>query len=62
MGRGHQGGETDIFKSDSECSIEVAKAALTHKFGRTVVMERHPKGESQSNGVAEEGGSQSGNL
>ena len=55
---GHQAGENGhvIFKSDGESSIEAVKAALAKKLGGKVVLDRPPKGESQSNSVAEEGG------
>ena len=55
---GHQGGESGhmIFENDGESFIEAVKAALAKKLGGKVVLDRPLKGESQSNGVAEEGG------
>ena len=55
---GHQGGDGGhiILKSDGERSIVALRTALAKFHGRKVVPEDPPRGESQSNGTAEEAG------
>ena len=55
---GHQGGEKGhvILKSDGERAIGAVLGEVARKLGGKVVMEKTPKGESQSNGAVEEAG------
>ena len=53
---GYHGGDGGhvIFKSDNETSIVEVREALARRHGGKVVVDKPPKFESQSNGVAEE--------
>ena len=55
---GYQGGDSGhlIIKSDGESAIGVVVETIAHKLGGKVVIEKAPKGESQSNGAVEEAG------
>ena len=55
---GHPGGQSGhiILKSDGEPSIVAIRDALAKYHGGRVVQEGPPRGESQSNGAAEEAG------
>ena len=55
---GHAGGEGGhfIFKSDGEPSIVALRTAVAKYVGGRVIPEDIPRGESQSNGTAEEAG------
>ena len=53
---GYPGGDENVLtiKSDGESPIKVVREALASKHGGRAVPELPPKGEHQSNGVAEE--------
>ena len=55
---GHPGGEAGhiILKSDGETSIKAVREALAKYHGGKVIPESPPRGESASNGTAEEAG------
>ena len=56
---GHHGGERGhlIFKkSDGESAVTAVRDALAKQQGGRIVIDRLPKGESQSNGAVEEAG------
>ena len=61
---GYHGGEAGhvIFKCDGESSIQRVRDKLGMVIEGKVVLEDTPKGESQSNGAAEEAGKQSESL
>ena len=57
---GHQGGDRGhlILKSDGERAKGAVLDEVAKRLGEKVIMEKTPKGESQSNGAAEEAGSE----